>query len=478
MSIKNVKHSKIKETYDEAVKMLKSCGKCVIIRPTGFGKTFIMANIAKKYKKVLYIYPTEIIKIDIKETYSDVMPASTAYMTYSTLGNMGRDGDLDAIRNAGYDLVILDELHCAGGNLRRKAFEELLPYFEENGVHLLGASGTPDRSDGYDVVHYLFGDNVVSEFGLHEAIQARMMPKLHYVYSLYNLMTALEADKAKVKKVRDAQLRDWLDSKFKALEVEISKKLNVSNVIKEHIEAVHGQSVDYVKFIVFFSMHDTLTKEAPKMVEAFQQAYPNMKVRTLRITSNAIDRKNLAELPNHTRTPGCIDLIFCVDMLNMGYHIDDITGVVLMRGTKSSIVYNQQVGRSLSVKSKIPPIIFDFANNLHQDYYFQSRDDSKKRNKDNVNVEVRQKRNRKLSNITTLDLDMDDKIAVYKAVVEKIDRAITEDTKNYILKMWDESSAPIQFIQAETGVAFRKIQEYLFKTGRIDAQGNPQLVHV
>ena len=54
-----------------------------------------------------------------------------------------------------------------------------------------------------------------------------------------------------------------------------------------------------------------------------------------------------------------IDLIFCVDMLNMGYHVESITGVVLLRETSSAVMYNQQIGRCFSVRSMNKPIIFD-----------------------------------------------------------------------------------------------------------------------
>ena len=45
-----------KETYEEAMALLsKKPHKCVIIRPTGFGKTGILTKIIKsgRYKKIL-----------------------------------------------------------------------------------------------------------------------------------------------------------------------------------------------------------------------------------------------------------------------------------------------------------------------------------------------------------------------------------------------------------------------------------------
>ena len=61
-----------------------------------------------------------------------------------------------------------------------------------------------------------------------------------------------------------------------------------------------------------------------------------------------------------------VDLIFSVNMLNEGYHIDDLTGIFMYRGTQSDIVYIQQLGRVLSSGSANNGIVFDVVDNLHR----------------------------------------------------------------------------------------------------------------
>ena len=58
-------------TYNEAVKLLNKYGQCAIIRPTGFGKTGILTRFIKsgKYKKILYLYPADVIKNTVLEFY-------------------------------------------------------------------------------------------------------------------------------------------------------------------------------------------------------------------------------------------------------------------------------------------------------------------------------------------------------------------------------------------------------------------------
>lgn len=59
-----------------------------------------------------------------------------------------------------------------------------------------------------------------------------------------------------------------------------------------------------------------------------------------------------------------IDLIFSINMLNVGYHVNSITGLVLRRWTSSNNIYWQQLGRCLSVDSDTIPIVLDFVNSL------------------------------------------------------------------------------------------------------------------
>ena len=59
-----------------------------------------------------------------------------------------------------------------------------------------------------------------------------------------------------------------------------------------------------------------------------------------------------------------LKLLFCVDMLNEGVHIEGVSGVIMARPTDSRIVYLQQLGRALSSDpSGEQTIIFDLVNN-------------------------------------------------------------------------------------------------------------------
>lgn len=61
-------------------------------------------------------------------------------------------------------------------------------------------------------------------------------------------------------------------------------------------------------------------------------------------------------------------LLYCIDMLNEGVHVEDVDGVILLRPTVSPIIYKQQIGRALSAGKKKNAVIFDIVLNIENLY--------------------------------------------------------------------------------------------------------------
>lgn len=53
-------------------------------------------------------------------------------------------------------------------------------------------------------------------------------------------------------------------------------------------------------------------------------------------------------------------------------HIENISGVILLRPTVSPIIYKQQIGRALSASKLKNPVIFDIVNNIENLYSIDS----------------------------------------------------------------------------------------------------------
>ena len=62
---KNKRRYEMQEsTKLEAVSLLDKYGKCLMVRPTGTGKTHIMAELSSEYDwdKVFFVYPTNAVR--------------------------------------------------------------------------------------------------------------------------------------------------------------------------------------------------------------------------------------------------------------------------------------------------------------------------------------------------------------------------------------------------------------------------------
>ena len=148
--------------------------------------------------------------------------------------------------------------------------------------------------------------------------------------------------------------------------LEISTLHNVPKVIQD-VTHKYMKNTDYMKFIVFFSNLTHMEEKQGDVIKWFQTAYPNHCVNTLEVSSRRKDTSsNVHKLRDLKPRSAAIDLIFCVDMLNMGYHVNDLTGIVMYRCTSSSIIYSQQLGRALSAGAKNPCMVFDIVDNLHR----------------------------------------------------------------------------------------------------------------
>lgn len=376
------------KTYDETIHCLKTYGKCCMIRPTGFGKTGILTRMISDkdngYSHVLYLYPADIIKSAVLHFYyqkkvpKDKTIPGARFISYMKLVRMKKP-DFEELGPV--DLIISDECHKLGGADTMIATQKLLDFFPK--AHFVGATASPDRMDNIDEVGRFFDDRVISLYTLHDAFQDGVLKKPHYVYNVYrDELPEVEAEKQEAKeeleqtygheKAKDV-LRD-LDQRL----IETAELYNMDNVIRRTCKAYAG-GTDYLKFIVFFFSYEALADKGEEVKEWFHNAFPDYIVTTTVITAeNAETRANLNKLGCMVPRKNHIDLIYSCDMLNMGYHVDDLTGIVMYRGTKSDIIYTQQLGRVLSSAADAKAgIVIDVVDNIHQQaaYLTLGRDD-------------------------------------------------------------------------------------------------------
>lgn len=368
------------KTYEDLLVKLKEHGKCAVIRPTGFGKTFMLTSLLneKKYQNILYLYPIQVVKNTVVDRFFENMEGDdedafdeetletlkalqeidgVTLMTYSKLVRL-KTADFKSMT---YDLIICDELHRIGAPKTKLAISKLIA--NNKNAHLVGATATPNRSDAFDVVNTYFNDITTFEYNAHDAFKDGLLKKPYYCYCTYDLETDLkEAAFMAGEDVDDIKVTEVLNKNL----IEISNIYNMENIIKTTCDK-YLPDTNYMKFIIFFSTMKQMSDKLDDVKGWFKAAYPNHNIDTLIITSeNAETTANINKLESLEKCDNHIDLVCCIDMLNMGYHVNNLSGILMYRGTSSDIIYIQQLGRALSSGASHSAIVFDVVDNLHR----------------------------------------------------------------------------------------------------------------
>ena len=378
------KYIEQRKTVEDVLDKLEKYGVCAVLRPTGFGKTYMMTTLISCYDKVLYLYPAAIIKNTVVDIYTntqnyeqdmldedgDSVDADTketaetlkhipncTLMSYAKLTRLSEED----FENMNYDLILFDEMHRLGGPKTKDATYQL---FEKNpNAHFVGATATPTRMDNFDPVAEFFNNKMCYPFTLHDAIEAGMIQKPNYVYCTTNVKDDIENTiKKESESLSETELSEIIDAKV----IEAANLFNMDKIIKDTCDKFAKQT-DSMKFIVFFSNIKHMNEKLTEVINWFQSAYPTHNIKTLKISSASTqETKNVDDLLSLTQDKKTIYLIACIDMLNMGYHISNLTGILMYRGTKSSTIFIQQLGRALSAGSDNSSIVIDVVNNLNR----------------------------------------------------------------------------------------------------------------
>lgn len=373
-----------KETKDDLVSKLVQYQKCCLIRPTGFGKTWLLTEMVKSYERVLYVYPTAAILNTVVDVYYNAEEQLTDpdtielaknlksfdhvdMMTYKKVQSLGKQ-DIDELPQ--YDLIVFDEAHIMGAKGASKAIKKMFKRFSN--THFIGATATPNRMDGFDIVGEFFDNVVVFPYTLHDAFQDGLLQKPIYYYCTYNLADIKKNALADANEQlfsagvpKEVLKRREIQHLLKASILHEADIFNMNNIIRDATTKYQPDS--YYKFICFFSDINKIEEDGNQVKEWFKSAYPNYTISTLNIHSKSQEAvNNVNKLSNLRARKNHIDLIFCVNMINVGYHVNNLSGTLMYRCTQSNIIYIQQLGRALSSGSDKPCIVFDVVDNLHR----------------------------------------------------------------------------------------------------------------
>lgn len=389
--------------------------KALLISATGTGKTYLSAFAVKKAnpKRLLFLAHREQILKQACKTFAKIIPDiqygilsanhkdfHKPYL-FATINMLSKEENLTQFAPTHFDYIIIDETHRAGAS----SYLKILNYFQPQ--FLLGMTATPERTDGFDI-YQLFDHNIAYEIRLNQAMQENLLCPFHYFG-----ITDITVD--------NQEIND--NSTFN----DLTTDARVTHIINQ--SQYYGFSGERLHGLIFCSQ----IEEAQILSQKFNERGFN----TIALSgkdSQETRTNAIHKLEQNDRSTG-LDYIFTVDIMNEGIDIPAINQIIMLRPTKSAIIFVQQLGRGLrKYPQKDYVVILDFIGNYQNNFMIPialSGDTSY--NKDNIRHYVAEG-NRFIFGSSTIHFD---KIARQK-IYQAIDSAKLSDTallKNEYLQL-------------------------------------------
>ncbi len=371
MSIELYEHNQT--AYRAALDMLNTRGKAAVIHPTGTGKSFIGFKLCEEFpqKIVCWLSPSEYIfrtqaenliaSMGIDAPLADYSENSVKWLenirfyTYAKLMSM-TETELGEISP---DYIILDEFHRCGAKVWGQGVENLLSMYPNAGVLGLSATAIRYLDNQRDMSDELFDGNVASEMSLGEAIVRGILNPPKYVLSVFSYQKDLKEYQKRIRTARSKAVRDEGEKQLDALRRALKQADGLEEIFRKHMEERAG------KYIVFCANYEHMAEMITKAPKWFAKVDQNPHIYTAYSDDPATSRA-FAEFK--TDVSDHLKLLYCIDMLNEGVHMEDVDGVILLRPMVSPIIYKQQIGRALSAGKKKDAVIFDIVLNIENLY--------------------------------------------------------------------------------------------------------------
>ena len=347
--------------FDSVLDMLAETGKAAVVHPTGTGKSYIGFKLCECFsdKKVCWLSPSEYIfntqLENLKKDSDGWQPENILFFTYAKLMLLS-GSKLEELKP---DYIILDEFHRCGAEMWGEGVERLLKMYPD--TPLLGLSATAIRylDNQRNMADELFDGNIASEMTLGEAFVRGILNPPKYVLSVFSYQEDYERLKLRVSKAKYKDIKSKAEKYLEALRRALEMADGLDVIFDKHIENRTG------KYIIFCSDFEHLCEMRSKAKEWFGKIDGNPRIYTA-YSEDSATSKEFAEFKKDNSDH--LKLLYAIDMLNEGIHVDGIDGVVLFRPTVSPIIYKQQIGRALSAGKNNIPVIFDIVNNIENLY--------------------------------------------------------------------------------------------------------------
>lgn len=351
----------MQEEFLENLKEFKEEGedRALLVSATGTGKTYAAAFSVNEFKpnRLLFIAHREQLLKQAINSFKKILTDaedeefsliagnqekdfSKKYL-FATVQTLSKDEYLyDELKIDDFDYIIIDEVHRAGSYSYKKIFDYFKPKF------WLGMTASPERTDEINIFE-LFNFKVAQNIRLQKAMELDLLCPFHY----YGISDFTVAGKL-------------IDDHTQFNDLVTDDRVNYLIEKSEHF----GYSGENRKCLVFCRSTDEAIQLARK--------FDGMEINGRKIKAKALSSRNSQETREKaiksliSDEEGTLEFIFTVDIFNEGVDIPEVNQIILIRPTKSPIIFIQQLGRGLrKSKNKDYVVIIDFIGNYRNNFF-------------------------------------------------------------------------------------------------------------
>ena len=348
--------------YEEMAQYLDTKDRALLVLGTSGGKTTTaLEYVCQNNGRALVLCPTNGIKIDWDA--KDVCDAYT-YQAFSF------NDFYKTIDYSKYCVVILDESHHVGYDEKTdtgaKSWSKSVKWIlDNNKCKVLGLTATNERTDGIDLAKTFFDGCTVYGLAVEDMIEQGILYPFSYVTAIYNYHDI-------VSKFTD--LRDTEDKATKDLLGQLDLSINNTKTVKTILnEYIKKQGIKKIKGIVFVSANNKKNEQntLDEAKSIILDSFPHMKDKVRILYSNDSYMREQGNTCEENKTwfeNSEEGIIITINQAGEGWHPKGINVLIMFRKTNSYLVFTQQLGRVMTLKTNnsVDPhaIVFDLVNNI------------------------------------------------------------------------------------------------------------------
>lgn len=201
----------------------------------------------------------------------------------------------------------------------------------------------------------IFEGNIASSMELEEAWLRGILPIPKYVIALYDAPKELGELKVSIEKVKDKKKYSKFTRKYEELRRSLQDAEGVDTAIAKHLKRSDA------KIIVFCPNNEKLQEFMSLSHTWFHGV--NDDIHTYKTTSADPNGSEDFQMFKDDDSDA-LKVLYCINQLNEAVHISGIDAIVMVRPTKSPVIFHQQLGRALSSGGNGTPLVFDLCNNF------------------------------------------------------------------------------------------------------------------